>query len=65
MKIKIIEEMPVAPGVRPEVGSIHEVIKKQMRNTIYGRRLVRFIAMGKAQVGVMPWECEEIKEDAT
>ena len=61
MKIKITEELPVAENVRPEVGSVHEVIGKQEDGPEYG---LLFIRMGDAQIGVAFHECEIVKEEA-
>lgn len=58
MKIKITEELPVAAEVRPEVGSIHEVVKAGEQGT----RTLYFIQMGGAQVGVFPRECEVVEK---
>lgn len=58
MKIKITKELPVAENVRPEVGSVHEVIGK----TAAPMRFMYFIQMDGAQIGVEPSECEVVEE---
>ena len=58
MKIRIKEELPVAEIVRPEIGSVHEVVGKSKAPM----KLMYFIQMGGAQVGVEPNECEIVEE---
>ena len=58
MKIRIKEELPVAEIVRPEVGSVHEVVGR----TKAPMKLMYFIQMGGAQIGVELDECEVVKE---
>lgn len=57
MKIRIKEELPVAEIVRPEVGSVHEVVGKSKPPM----KSMYFIQMGGAQVGVEPGECEVVE----
>ena len=61
MKIKITAELPVAEGVCPEVGSIHEAV---LEKTPHDMKPIYFIRMGEhnAQIGVFPNECEVIEE---
>ena len=65
MKIKITsEEIPVAPEVRPEVGSVHEVVEQKTVDA----GVMYFINVGGtggiagAQVGVMDGDCEIVEE---
>ena len=58
MKIKITAELPVAEIVRPKIGSVHEVVGK----TAAPMKLMYFIQMGGAQIGVEPNECEIMEE---
>lgn len=58
MKIRIKEELPVAEIVRPEVGSVYEVVGKSKAPM----KFMYFIQMGGARVGVEPGECEVVEE---
>lgn len=59
MQIKITAELPVPAEVKPEIGSVHEVLKSE---SIAGRGIMHTIAMGRGQVGVFENECEELGE---
>lgn len=57
MKIRITKDLPVAPEIKPEIGSVHEVISD--RDAAEG--IMYIIKMGGANVGVFPTECEEVE----
>ena len=55
MKIRITAEIPVAPDVRPEVGSVHEVVElAPMPN---GKQFF-MIRAGITKIGIAAEECE-------
>ena len=57
MNIRITADLPVAAEVKPEIGSIHEVIGSRLIPT---RGMMYTIAMGRGQIGVFENECEEV-----
>ena len=61
MKIRITAELPVAECVRPEIGSVHEVLSTQS-----GDSPMYFINPSSEyrnqRVGVSPKECEVVAE---
>lgn len=62
MKIRITKNLPVAPNVKPEIGSIHEVMRTEGREgKPVGYRHIHFIKIGNAYVGVFDNECEVVK----
>lgn len=68
MKIRITKPLEANKLVRPEVGSVHEVVSFQPARSA-GRGLmvpqIYFIKIGLAQVGVRPSECEIVEEGGT
>lgn len=58
MKIKITKIIPIVKELIPEIGSVHEVIKRG--ETSSGKR-VFFIKCKDKTVGVFLEECEVIK----
>lgn len=59
MKIKIKEPLPVEERIRPEVGSIYDVVETEHKNRggdIY------FIESKGERVGVFARECEVLRE---
>lgn len=60
MKIKITERLPIANP--PEVGSIHEVIRRETELPRHKRTRLYFIKVGGREIGVYPHECERIWE---
>lgn len=61
MKIRIKENVPVSENIRPTLGGIYEVIEEEKRKVRGGT--VYFIKVGNERVGVLPRECEIIRED--
>lgn len=59
VKIKITAELPVAPDVRPEVGSVHEVAElAPMPNG----RMFYMINVGMTRIGVQKSECVVLED---
>lgn len=64
MRIKITsEELPVAPEVRPEVGSVHEVVGQKAvdAGVMYFIRVGGTGGIDGAQIGVMAGDCEVVE----
>ena len=65
MKIKITAEMPVASEVKPEVGSIHEVVEHQPldpKSVQSGANHIYFFKHKGTRIGALNFECEVVEE---
>ena len=65
MKIKITVEMPVASEVKPEVGSIHEVIEDRPldpKSVQSGANHIYFFKHKGTRIGALNFECEVVEE---
>ena len=65
MKIKITVEMPVASEVKPEVGSIHEVVEHHPldpKSVHSGANHIYFFKHKGTRIGALNFECEVVEE---
>ena len=60
MKIRITKRLPIVN--LPEVGSVHEVIRKETEQPRNKRTRLYFIKFGGEEVGVYPNECKVVYE---
>lgn len=58
LKIKITKEIPVEKRLRPAVGGVYDVLRKEIRSA--GK--LYFVEVGGHEVGVFWHECEIISE---
>lgn len=62
MKIKITSELKVPAEVRPLIGQIYETITPEYIPPLMGDAFFIYVGPYKAQVGVLPGECEVVEE---
>ena len=64
MKIRITADMPVASEVKPEVGSIHEVIEDKPldpKSVQSGANHIYFFRNNGTRIGALNFECEVVE----
>lgn len=59
MNIKITAELQAPKEVRPAVGSVCEVVRTEI---MPNGRTMHFISAGITQIGVLPEECEVVRQ---
>lgn len=65
MKIKIKADLPVASEIKPEIGSVHEVIEDRPldpKSVKSGANHIYYIKSGITRIGVLNFECEVVEE---
>lgn len=60
MKIRITAEIPTAPELKPEIGSIHEVVDRELMPN--GLRFF-MIRAGMTKIAIAESECEVVRQE--
>lgn len=65
MKIKILSDMPVANEVKPEIGSVHDVVDHHPldpKSVQSGANHIYFFKHKGTRIGALNFECEVVEE---
>ena len=65
MKVKIKADLPVASEIKPEIGSVHEVIEDaplDPKSVKSGANHIYYIKSGMTRIGVLNFECEIVED---